>query len=161
MKDLSAPYENELYGQVSTRTWNALYRNRIETFAKLAELFQNSGKFEMRNIGNQGKKEILDALEKHGFPVAKNQSTRSLYMCEHARCSQQVEDDHKQLYCSMGYPLNTSSFDGKVPFTLLAEGRPLEFDVCQNCQDYKECGGPLLPGERGWIKRKHSPLTSA
>ncbi|MFA5152119.1 MAG: hypothetical protein WC554_06155 [Clostridia bacterium] len=146
--------ENELSGEFNTRVWNSLRRHGIETIAKLAELYQNSGEIEIRNIGTEGKKEIMACLARHGIQAATNTCRRSLYMCRHARVTQVPDDKDKEIYCSRGYILDTASrINGKVPLKLLAEGRPLEFPVCQVCKDYLEEGGPLIPEERGWLKR--------
>jgi len=72
---------------------------------------------------------------------------RSLYQCFHAK----VMGD--KIYCEKGHLL-TCQNSGCVSIQRLANGQPLEMDICQNCPDYDKMGEPLAKNQRGWNKNK-------
>ena len=151
-------WENEISSlNLDTRIWNSLRRNGIETLAQLTALFNNTGKVEIRNIGEKAKQEIREALTKKNIHLSdKPQCRISLYMCGNARvsntCSKTGDlspkfDDDRIIYCAASKPF----VEGEaLPFKLLKKGDSLEPAYCQACTSYQEIGGPLTRGERGW-----------
>jgi len=69
---------------------------------------------------------------------------RSLYQCMNAK----VKGD--EIYCSKGRRLSNASVSGNLKLSRLAQGDPLEVNVCQGCRYYEEVGDKLRPAERGW-----------
>ena len=72
---------------------------------------------------------------------------RSLYQCFHAKVG------GKFIYCEKEHPIHNAGIikDNMLPIQHLQKGNPLEFSICQNCEDYLELGLPLPKSERGWI----------
>ena len=77
----------------------------------------------------------------------KGKDARTLYECSHAR----VKGD--RIRCRKGHPLLKKSEDGGIEITRLARGAPLAFRICQGCPDFDCMGPPLMPEERGWLKK--------
>ena len=67
---------------------------------------------------------------------------RSLYQCFSAK----VSDD---IYCAKGHSFANNK--DTISINRLVRGEPLEYEVCQNCTDFDEMGGPVLREDRGWI----------
>ena len=65
-------------------------------------------------------------------------SKRSLYQCFNARC----RDD--RIVCDKGHLLVG------VALTRLKRGEPLEYSICQNCENFDEMGGVIAKKDRGW-----------
>jgi hypothetical protein len=68
---------------------------------------------------------------------------RALYQCSHARVLGNT------IRCDIGYPLNPKE-PGIIHTLRLKRGTPLEFGICQQCNDYDEMGPPIPKSERGW-----------
>ena len=73
---------------------------------------------------------------------------RQLYQCLNAKCQP------NKIYCSKGYHLAQTSYEGTIPLVRLARGFPLEQTACQDCPDYDEMGSPLFQEDRGWVTMK-------
>jgi len=72
---------------------------------------------------------------------------KTLYECSHSRVL------GKRLFCERGYPLSGKSPAGSLDVKRLAQGEPLELDICQGCPDFDRMGPPVPVGERGWKNR--------
>ena len=66
---------------------------------------------------------------------------RSLYQCSNAKAGL------VWLYCRMGHRFKGLTFISNVR---LEEGDPLEYKVCQKCEDFDYMGEPIPKSERGW-----------
>ena len=73
---------------------------------------------------------------------------RTLYECAHARVK------GENIYCRKGYQLCMRPGNGHVDISRLARGQRLAFKSCQACLDFDRIGPPVLPEDRGWIKKE-------
>lgn len=73
---------------------------------------------------------------------------RTLYECSHARVN------GNRIYCHKEYSLSPRKKDSSIEVRRLARGEELALATCQNCRDFDDMGPPILPEERGWIKKK-------
>ncbi|MDN4186181.1 MAG: hypothetical protein QY871_03785 [Dehalococcoides mccartyi] len=73
---------------------------------------------------------------------------RTLYECAHARVK------GENIYCRKGYHLCMRPGNGHVDISRLARGQRLAFKSCQDCLDFDRIGQPVLPEDRGWIKKE-------
>ena len=80
----------------------------------------------------------------------KETKRRTLYECSNA-C---VKGD--SIHCSKGYVLSINSGNGHIDVRRLAKGEALMFKVCQKCTDFDRIGPPVLPEERGWLRKDGS-----
>ena len=78
----------------------------------------------------------------------KETKKRTLYECAHARVKSE------SIYCDKGYTLCIRPGDGHLEISRLAGGQRLALSICQSCPDYDSMGPPVLPEERGWLKKK-------
>lgn len=69
---------------------------------------------------------------------------RSLYQCGEAR----VRCD--EIYCHAGRILEERSELGTIHIRRLANGNPLELEICQECPYFSYVGEPIPASERGW-----------
>ena len=72
---------------------------------------------------------------------------RTLYECFHARVNGET------IYCGKGHTLYERSGNGHLDIIRLAKGKRLAFKACQSCPDFDCMGSPLLPEDRGWLKK--------
>ena len=80
----------------------------------------------------------------------KETKKRTLYECSHAR----VIGD--RIRCRKGYQLLKRTEDGGIDVRRLTRGQPLAYSICQKCPDFDGMGPPVLPEERGWLKKKEA-----
>ena len=74
---------------------------------------------------------------------------RTLYECFNARVN------NGRIHCSKGFVLSQKSGDGCIETRRLAHGERLALNVCQECTEFDRMGPPLMPEERGWLKKRN------
>ena len=77
---------------------------------------------------------------------------RSLLQCFNAKV---CGDD---IYCCKGHLFGNNK--DTISINRLARKEPLEYEVCQDCKDYDEMGGPVSREDRGWIDIIKSAATA-
>ena len=77
----------------------------------------------------------------------KESKKRTLYECSHARVK------GESIYCRKGFALCPQPGNGHLDIMHLARGSRLALKPCQGCPDFECMGPPVLPEERGWLKK--------
>ncbi len=139
LKNGQKPSDDDLLNlKLPSRIYNLLRRGKVTTISQLAALPE--GKLsDIRSMGKKTIEEIKSALEEY---QRQEGLRRSLYQCFHARVKGAV------IRCARKHSLSVDA--GTIEISELARGKPLIFEVCQDCRDYYEMGPPVPLSERGW-----------